>query len=202
MKRTTTFSGHTKAQEDAFKELAQTINFSALAKFYSNSYFTRVWIIQEIALSQKAVLTVKPWSITYDDFAMATAVLNNLMKTFAFDAGSLSVRSAWDVVSIKLAYSRKQSRDILTDAELEAVNDDLWRPDWMSLTLLDMVDSITSKCLDPKDRIYGLLSLNKDDVNDIDLIADYSKSTAEVYTDFPKAYLVQKHIRILNLAGV
>ena len=202
MKRTTTFSGHTKAQEDAFKELAQTINFNALAKFYSNSYFTRLWIIQEIALSQKAVLTVKPWSIIYDDFAMATAVLNSLMKTLAFDAGSLSVRSAWDVVSIKLAYTRKQSRDILTDAELEAVNDDLWRPDWMSLTLLDMVDSINSKCLDPKDRIYGLLSLNKDDVHDIDLIADYSKSTAEVYTDFAKAYLVQKHIRILNLAGV
>ena len=202
MKRTTTFSGHTKAQEDAFKELAQTINFSTLAKFYSNSYFTRLWIIQEIAMSQKAVLTVKPWSITYDEFAMATAVLSNFQQTLAFDVGNLSVKSAWDVISIKLAYTRKQSRDVLTDAELEAVNDDLWRPDWMSLMLLDMVDSITSECLDPRDQIYGLLSLNKDDLNDIDLTADYSKSTSEVYTDFAKAYLVRKNIRILNRAGL
>ena len=202
MKQSTTFSGHTKAQEDAFKELAQTINFSALAKFYSNSYFTRLWIIQEIALSQKAVLTVKPWLITYDEFAMGTAVLNNFLQTFAFDAGNLSVRSAWDVISIKLAYTRKQSRDMLTDAELEAVNDDLWRPDWMSLMLLDMVDSITSECFDPRDQIYGLLSLNKDDLDDIDLTADYSKSTSEVYTDFAKAYLVRKNIRILNRAGL
>ena len=148
------------------------------------------------------MLTVKPWSITYDDFAMGTAVLENFQQTLAFDAGNLSVRSAWDIVSIKLAYTRKQSRDILTDAELEAVNDDLWRPDWISLMLLDMVDSITSECLDPRDQIYGLLSLNKDDLNDIDLTADYSKSTSEVYTDFAKAYLVRKNIRILNRAGL
>ena len=133
---------------------------------------------------------------------MGTAVLNNFQQTFAFEVGNLSVRSAWDIISIKLAYTRKQSRDMLTDAELEAVNDDLWRPDWMSLVLLDMVDSITSKCLDPRDQIYGLLSLNKDDLNDIDLTADYSKSAFEVYTDFAKAYLVRKNIRILNLAGL
>ena len=153
-------------------------------------------------MSQKAVLTVKPWSITYDEFAMGTAVLNNFQQTFAFDVGNLSVRSGWDIISIKLAYTRKQSRDMLTDAELEAVNDDLWRPDWMSLVLLDMVDSITSECLDPRDQIYGLLSLNKDDLNDINLTADYSKSTSEVYTDFAKAYLVRKNIRILNRAGL
>ena len=133
---------------------------------------------------------------------MGTAVLSNFKQTLAFDFGNLNVGSAWDVVSIKLAYTRKQSRDILTDAELEAVNDDLWRPDWMSLMLLDMVNSITSECLDPRDQIYGLLSLNKDDLNDIDLTADYSKSTSEVYTDFAKAYLVRKNIRILNCVGL
>ena len=153
-------------------------------------------------MSQKAVLTFKPWSITYDDFAMATAVLNNFQQTLAFDIGGLRVGSAWDVIQVKLAYTRKQSRDMLTDAELEAVNDDLWRPDWMSLMLLDMVDSITSECLDPRDKIYGLLSLNKDDLNDIDLTADYSKSTSEVYTEFAKAYLVRKNTRILNRAGL
>ena len=72
----------------------------------------------------------------------------------------------------------------------------------MSLMLLDMVDSNTSECRDPRDKIYGLLSLNKDDLNDIDLTADYSKSTSEVYADFAKAYLVRKNIRILNRAGL
>ena len=130
---------------------------------------------------------------------MATAVLHNLLHTFSADYGSLTLSSAWEIVSIKLAYTRKQSRDVLTDAELEAVNDDLWRPDWMSLRLLDTIDAINSECSDPRDQIYGLLSLN---IDDIDLTADYSKSTSEVYTDFAKAYLVQRHIRILNLAGL
>ena len=64
----------------------------------------------------------------------------------------------------KLAYTRKQNGDVLTDAELATVNDDLWRPDWMSLRLLDLVDTINSKCYDPRDQIYGLLSLNKNDM--------------------------------------
>ena len=110
---------------------------------------------------------------------MATAVLNNFNQTLAFEMGNLGmIRSAWNVVSIKLAYTRKQSRDTLTNAELEDVNDDFWRPDWMLLMLLDMVKSITSESLDPRDQIYGLLSLHKDDLNDIDLTADYSKSTS------------------------
>lgn len=189
-------------QEAAFKELAQTTNFSTLAELYSNPYFTRLWIIQEIALAQRAVLTVKSWSITYDEFAMATAVLHNLLHTFSTDCGPLEFKTlsnAWDIVTIRLAYIRKQNRDVLTDAELEAVNDDLWRPDWMSLRLLDILDTIHSGCSDPRDQIYGLLSLDNED---IDLTADYSKSTSEVYADFAKAYLVQGHIRILNLAGL
>ena len=156
-------------------------------------------------MSQKAILTVKPWSITYDEFAMATAVLYSFLHTFSTASGSLTfteVSNACDIVTTKLAYTRKQSRDFLTDAELEAVNDDLWRPDWMSLKLLDIVDATSSKCFDPRDRIYGLLSLSKDDLNDIDLTADYSKSVSQVYADFAKAYLVRKDIRTLNHAGL
>lgn len=158
-----------------------------------------------MALGQKVVLTVKPWSITYDEFAMATAVLHNFLHTFSTDSGSLTVTTlsgAWDIVMIRLAYSRKKSRDFLTDAELEAVSDDLWRPDWMSLRLLDMIDTINSECFDPRDRIYGILSLNKDDLDDVDLTADYNKSISEVYADFARAYLVRKDIRILNLASL
>ena len=68
--------------------------------------------------------------------------------------------------------------------------------------LLDMAASITCEYHDPRDQIYGLLSLNKDDLNDIDLTADYSKSTSEVYNEFAKAYLVRNNIRILNRAGL
>ena len=65
-----------------------------------------------------------------------------------------------------------------------------------------MAASITCEYHDPRDQIYGLLSLNKDDLNDIDLTADYSKSTSEVYNEFAKAYLVRNNIRILNRAGL
>ena len=204
MKRTTSFSGHTKAQEDAFKELASTLNFRALAKLYNNPYFTRLWIIQEIVLSLDAVLIAGLWSIAYNEFAMATAVLHSFLHTFANDSGSLTfsaLSSAWDIVSTKLTFTRKKNKDFLSDAELAAANDDLWRPDWMNVKLLDIIDSTDSQCSDSRDQVYGLLSLSNDDTNDVDLTADYAKSTSEVYTDFAKAYLVMKEIRVLNHAG-
>lgn len=205
VKRTMSFSGHTKEQEDAFKELAQILDFSSLAKIYSNPYFTRLWIIQEITLSLNAMLIFKSWSISYDDFAMATAVLHSFLHTFANDSGSLTfstLSSAWEIVSTKLVYTRKKNRDFLTDVELAAVNDDLWRPDWMNVKLLDIIDSTDNQCSDPRDQVYGLLSLSNDDTNDIDLTADYAKSTSEVYTDLAKSYLVLKEIRILSHAGL
>ena len=159
-----------------------------------------------MVLSQKAVLTVKPWSIRYYEFAMATSVLHSFLHTFSNDSGSLTFTTlsrAWDIVTIKLAYTRKQTKEgMLTDAELEAVNDDLWRPDWMTIKLLDIIDTTNNQCFDPRDKIYGLLSLSKEDMDDIKLIADYRKSTAEVYTDFARAYLMQKEIRILNHASL
>ena len=136
---------------------------------------------------------------------MATAVLHSFLQTFANDSGSLAfsaLSSSWDIVSTKLAYTRKKNRDFLSDAELAAVDDDLWRPDWMNLKLLDIIDSTDTQCSDSRDQVYGLLSLCKDDTNDIDLITDYAKTTSEVYTDFAKAYLLLKEIRILNHAGL
>lgn len=151
------------------------------------------------------MLISKLRSISYDEFAMATAVLHGFLQTLANDSGSLSystISGAWDIVSIKLVYTRKRNREFRTDAELAAVHDDLWRPDWMNVKLLDILDSTRSKCSDPRDLVYGLLSLSNDDTNDIDLTTDYAKSTSEVYTDLAKAYLVLKEIRILNLAGL
>ena len=196
-------SGHTKEQENAFRKLAPTLNFSSLAKVYGNSYFTRLWIIQEITLSLNAMLAFKSWLISYDDFAMATVVPYSFLHTFATDSGSLTFSTlsrAWEIVSTKLVYTRKKNRDFLTDAELVAVNDDLWRLDWMNIKLLNLIDSIHNQCFDPQDQVYGLLSISNDDTDDIDLTADYSKSTSEVYTDLAKAYLVLKEIRILNHA--
>ena len=195
------FLDNKKVQEEAFKELAPAIDFSALTKIYSNPYFTRQWIIQEIALARDAVLIVKSSSITYDEFAMATAVLHIFLKTFTNDTASLTfsaIRSAWHVVSTKLAYTQKKKRDVLTHVQLAVF--DYFFPRMNKL--LDTMGSSSSQCSDPRDRIYGLLSLSNEDTNDIDLTVDYAKSTSEVYTDFAKAYLVLNEIRVLNHAGL
>jgi hypothetical protein len=60
-----------------------------------------------------------------------------------------------------------------------------------------VVDSLSLKAGDPRDKIYGLMGLA-----DPDIIPDYSKSSSEVFIDFAACYISRGDSEILTFAGI
>ena len=114
-----------------------------------NSYWTRLWIVQEIGLARSLRICWGRDHIEWDDFASLCPVLpNDLQKSVAFQL-----------------VLQRQARDGL------------------SCFLKDLLDTCKgSLCLDPRDKVYGLLGL-ADDCREGSLTADYSKSLFDVYED-------------------
>ena len=78
---TEAFSGHTKSTQKAFIEFMETTIFQVLSVLYDEVYFTRLWVIQEVALSRSASLIYGSHEMSYKNFAFGTAVLHSLMQT-------------------------------------------------------------------------------------------------------------------------
>ncbi|KAI1197260.1 HET-domain-containing protein [Nemania serpens] len=56
----------------------------------------------------------------------------------------------------------------------------------------------TSKCSDPRDRIYGVLGQLRD-LGHIDILPDYTKSVAQIYTDVTRKYITEHPKKLLIL---
>src|SRR6266487_6709908 len=54
---------------------------------------------------------------------------------------------------------------------------------WGSSSLYMLTSTLKFEATDPRDRIYVFLGLNSTDKNHQELIPDYSKSTAQVFTE-------------------
>ena len=57
------------AEQRALKKLVSTTNFQQLASIYERPWFTRLWIIQEVALAQSARLFYGKEDLDFKDFA-------------------------------------------------------------------------------------------------------------------------------------
>ncbi|KAH8742386.1 heterokaryon incompatibility protein-domain-containing protein [Hyaloscypha finlandica] len=114
-----------------------------------NSYWTRLWIVQEIGLARNLRIHWGSDHIEWDDFANCYPVLpNDLQRSITFQL----VR-------------QRMARDGL------------------NCFLKDLLETCKgSLCLDPRDKVYGLLGL-ADDCREGNLTADYSKSLFDVYED-------------------
>jgi hypothetical protein len=106
-----------------------------------NSYWTRVWIVQEIGLAQNIRIHWSRDHIEWDDFVSLYAVLpKDLQESLAFQL-----------------VQQRMARDGL------------------SSFLKDLLEAFKhSRCLDPRDKVYGLLGL-ADDCQGGTLTADYAK---------------------------
>lgn len=132
-------------------------------------WFERLWIRQEIGLGgQNGVLQCGSKLVSWPNFCNAIFVFHR--KPIA--EPSLEFR------------------------QIRAFQDRLGKVDNISLMAMRSFEFINlreqlghSKCLDPRDRIYGILSQLKWP-DQVEIIPDYAKSVVDVYTD-----LAQRHIK-------
>ena len=121
------------------------IDLHHLEKFYSNSYFTRQWIVQEITLSQNALLLIGRFSVSYDKFAMASFVLPIVLnyRDGSYDSKLLASETflrTRNIVAIKSAYGRKQKGTVSAPIEPTAHDNDAFLSKFRRLKKLDFID--------------------------------------------------------------
>ncbi|KAI9158887.1 Heterokaryon incompatibility protein [Paramyrothecium foliicola] len=142
----------TDIEEDAIKDLM------------FREWFLRLWIRQEVASAEGALLQSGPHSISWKHFRLAIIYMNG--KSFHGDPRrfrSHNLHVIEDVCTTGVPYSIKTLRVRLHGTE----------------------------CSEPKDRIYAVLSMLNESDNDLFIMPDYSKSTAEVYQELTLEYLSQ-----------
>jgi hypothetical protein len=152
--------------------------WNTLAKFFSHSWFHRIWVVQEVIMAGKLALYFGSFVIDWEDLSSNKPVLS-------FDPGTAwggAARGDLTAPQIDIPPVLCLKKKIKSDGA----------------RLVDLL-SATQTCAatDPRDKIFALLGMAKEE-NGLQLPrADYSKSVADVFTEAAIYY-----IRATNSLGV
>ncbi|KAE9362704.1 hypothetical protein N431DRAFT_551181 [Stipitochalara longipes BDJ] len=164
---------------------SDTNSWIALRRMYSQPFFSRVWIIQEVAVAQKICVVHGPETLHWDLVSWGINLLSRYeMVAFFSTLGKfdspLLLHHAGVVFYTRLLIQQREE-----------------------LRLADAIALCAYfHATDPRDKIFALLGLVTDNL-DLRAWVDYTKSTQEVYLQTTRYLLSQETntLRILNLAG-
>lgn len=160
-------------------------DWSDLSNFFSRDYWTRIWVVQEIANAQSVELHCGRNSISWDSL---TSMIEN--PKVRRSSASLKARF-FDVIEPGvngLIEQRKYTRHGSRHALLEETTNTF-------LNLLIRFRPYQSS--DPRDKIYALLGLSSVDKDMALPRPDYSKPVAEIYCELFESLI--KHYANLDI---
>ncbi|KAH9904764.1 heterokaryon incompatibility protein-domain-containing protein [Xylariomycetidae sp. FL2044] len=145
--------------------------WEALKELFRRPYWSRVWTIQEYSLAKEVSMVCGGMECDIFDIAYAGALWYQLRNTQPTDPDLQGVSSIRTVI-----FSCEQCFKVIQPLLL--ARSDHIRED------IDLLVAATAgqKTTDPRDKIYGVMSLG--DPRRWRFSIDYGKSMAEVYTDF------------------
>ncbi|PNP79866.1 hypothetical protein FNYG_06563 [Fusarium nygamai] len=149
--------------------------WDALNKMLSVPYFSRVWIIQEVAVASDFALLWGDIIISKHEFInFRLAALYYKLSDVDVEKGSPGV--LWNPVALLYMVYYKAGDD----------------------SLFHLVSSISStNATDARDRIFALIGLAGD--GSYGLVPDYSRSEAEVFSEFARSVIVaESNLNILD----
>jgi hypothetical protein len=153
----------------------------ALASLFSDKYFSRVWIAQEVILGKTNVFQIGDTMHSVAVVAAASQVLEYLttISELTPHAEPLNIKH-YEIANVRRYY-------------FEAALHNRWIPSILRQQSHDyhIVASLSKKfCSDPRDYIYGVASLFRHpDPYEV----DYTLSNAEVFADFTVHCLLRDH---------
>ena len=153
----------------------------AICSLISCPWFERLWIWQEIRLAKSNAIMICGYdTIHWESFRTALFCLNS--KTY---------RTKQTSVIFEQFLARALKTFPLTNSE-------------SNFTFLDIMhDTRHCEYIDPKDRVYAILSLLELSGEAIDIEPDYTKRTAQVYQDVTLRYINRhKRLDILTSSGL
>ena len=141
--------------------LLNTDNWFQLARIFQRPWFERLWVIQELAVSEKAVALCGRFEVEWKYIEKAAAwIVRPESAQIMFVEHILPLMGAHRVIQVSL-----QS---MADVDTQNI-----------LTVLYSTQA--AKCSDPRDRLYAILGV-VEDTADVDI--DYSIPVHEVYRNW------------------
>ncbi|EHK50826.1 hypothetical protein TRIATDRAFT_210557 [Trichoderma atroviride IMI 206040] len=143
----------------------------ALDTIYQRSYWTRLWIIQELLLAKSIIFFCGPKLTTWSVFRR----LPRSVKGIFYEGGFTGM-------DIKLGSTPRgrHARSLLGALEERSSKKDRAEQQLYKL----VVDFGNAKCLDNRDRVFGLLGLagqKSTERQSLDVLADYSAEPSELF---------------------
>ncbi|CAM1509004.1 Fc.00g027430.m01.CDS01 [Cosmosporella sp. VM-42] len=169
----------------------------AVAQLLKAPYWRRVWIFQEIILSNRQLfVSTGDITLSWDDIKLSYEILSSLRESINDNAARkpefLSM-SVWEAITTPLM-SWADIRSVCTTRDLLRNSHNLTPPEQIDRGWAISTFASGLKASDSKDYIYGLLG-----VNQLPLIPDYTERTsiADLYMEYCRGWLkAARHQRI------
>lgn len=175
--------------------------YLALIAFSNRSFWTRVWVLQEISLARDVIIMCGSKRVTYPTFAAALSfkTINRWMTIFRF------ALSDWnDPVKGHIHRHLTGKVPSIAPSALIGIQQGYQRETGVSESLQDLLertcidaDITLFQATDARDKIYGLLGLASDS-DRLGIVPDYSKSVVEVYANVARALIADGKTTILS----
>ncbi|KAK2610147.1 hypothetical protein N8I77_003600 [Diaporthe amygdali] len=159
-----------------------------LSDMYANSWFFRIWVVQEAAMASSVTVLAGGETLVWEHIAMVADMLNKVPSSMALQSSNLPGVSDTFPTGVLHAFTMarfKMERD---------------SPQYDLISLIGFTADFLST--EPVDRIYALLGLLKpdDDVHQW-LKPDYAKSAKDLYTYVAQNLILKNYNNILSCAG-
>ena len=189
-------------EREDLKAILTEIRASRLEFLFALPWFSRLWVIQEVANGTKTTLYLGEDTLDWDIFASALRLIVGLVEmpgpSFVLgardDIMSLNLRRAWNIVTLRMEFKVTSAEGTFCISLYRQFGGNLKKATFHN-------------CLDDRDRLYGLASLSSRLASDrgLSIQPDYQKSATAVYRDFARQYLttgIHGDIRIIYDAGL
>jgi len=147
-------------------------HWKALTRLFRRTWFTRVWIIQEVIFAMEVTVLCGSYSLSWDsmavvsDFLAASNWKSFLRSSEISGVGERDV-SSWHSIPARLAATKRTWTSSSNDGLLYA-----------------LIRSRPARCQNPRDKVYSQLRLGN-----ASIFPDYTISTAAVYITAAKYIL-------------
>lgn len=162
--------------------------FVSLCRILTRPYFTRLWVVQEIAMASNPTIWCGRKRAGWTEFLAAVKLVRAFVEKFK-DYG----RDKPDLPEISVFAVRLATDYILHLAYHRTMQEKKHRGSLLHLALVTQWTNSTN----PRDKIYGLWDLAKD-TRLLNLKPNYDRPVSEVYIDFVKQHvLLYKNLDII-----
>jgi hypothetical protein len=178
---------------DLFRHLSQSPHGFGLAlnKILQRTWWKRIWVVQEFAVSKDVVFLCGDTTVGWEFFSRALDTIAKYRRVIMEKANTLSANDYRRLMN-KLALIAGASRLF----QIRSAYQEEWR--MFSMWELLALKRFGMQASDSRDIVYALTGVAKD-ADGQHLYPDYTKQVQAVFTDVAKAFLIEGKLRTLWL---